>query len=82
MNILRKDLPGIRLKFVGITALSYRAIGTTKNKLTKSQFEELYTADKPIIASFHGYPETLAAIFENYTSRGRVRVQGSPSKGI
>lgn len=81
MNILRKDLPGIRLKFVGITALSYRAIGTTKNKLTKSQFEELYTADKPIIASFHGYPETLAAIFENYTARGRVRVHGYNEEG-
>ena len=81
INILRKDLPGIRLKFVGITALSYRAIGTTKNKLTKSQFEELYTADKPIIASFHGYPETLAAIFENYTARGRVRVHGYNEEG-
>ncbi|MBQ8985137.1 hypothetical protein IJ076_01065 [Candidatus Saccharibacteria bacterium] len=81
MKILRKDLPGIRLKFVGITALSYRAIGTTRNKLTKSQFEEMFTADKPIIASFHGYPETLAAIFENYTARGRVRVHGYNEEG-
>lgn len=81
MKILRRDLPGIRLRFVGITALSYRAIGTTRNKLTKSQFEELYTADKPIIANFHGYPETLAAIFENYTARGRVRVHGFNEEG-
>ena len=81
MKILRKDLPGIRLKFVGITALSYRAIGTTKNKLSKSKFEELFTADRPIIASFHGYPETLAAIFENYTARGRVRVHGFNEEG-
>lgn len=81
MKILRRDLPGIKLRFVGITALSYRAIGTTKNKLPKSQFEELYTADRPIIASFHGYPETLAAIFENYTARGRVRVHGFNEEG-
>lgn len=81
MKILRRDLPGIKLRFVGITALSYRAIGTTKNKLSKSQFEELYTADRPIIASFHGYPETLAAIFENYTARGRVRVHGFNEEG-
>lgn len=81
MKILRKDLPGIRLKFVGITALSYRAIGTTKNKLSKSKFEELFTADRPIIANFHGYPETLSAIFENYTARGRVRVHGFNEEG-
>lgn len=81
MKILRRDLPGIRLRFVGITALSYRAIGTTDNKLTKSQFEELYTADRPIIANFHGYPETLASIFQNYTARGRVRVHGFNEEG-
>ena len=81
MKILRRDLPGIKLKFVGIAALSYRAIGTTRNKLTKSQFEEMFTADKPIIANFHGYPETLAAIFENYTARGRVRVHGYNEEG-
>ena len=82
MKILRKDLPGIKLRFVGITALSYRAIGTTENKLSKSKFEELYTADRPIIANFHGYPETLAAIFENYTARGRVRVHGFNEEGL
>lgn len=81
MKILRRDLPGIRLKFIGVTALSYRAIGTTKNKLSKSRFEEMFTADKPIIANFHGYPETLAAIFENYTARGRVRVHGFNEEG-
>ena len=81
MKILRRDLPGIRLRFVGITALSYRAIGTTRNKLSKMKFEEMFTADKPIIANFHGYPETLAAIFENYTARGRVRVHGFNEEG-
>jgi len=81
IKILRKDLPGIKLRFVGITALSYRAIGTTTNKLSKSKFEELFTADRPIIANFHGYPETLAAIFENYTARGRVRVHGFNEEG-
>lgn len=81
IKILKRDLPGIRLRFVGITALSYRAIGTTYNKLSKSQFEELYTADRPIIASFHGYPETLASIFQNYTARGRVRVHGFNEEG-
>ena len=35
IKILRHDLPALKLRFVGINALSYRAIGTTENKLKK-----------------------------------------------
>ena len=81
MDILREDLPGVRFRFVGINALSYRAIGTTDNKLTKEKFSELFTDRKPIIANFHGYPETLENILENYTMRGRLRVHGYNEEG-
>jgi len=69
------------LRFVGINALSYRAIGTTQNKLSKQKFNELFTTDKPIIACFHGYPETLETILENYAERGRIRVHGFNEEG-
>ena len=81
MDILREDLPGVRFRFVGINALSYRAIGTTDNKLAKEKFSELFTDRKPIIANFHGYPETLENILENYTMRGRLRVHGYNEEG-
>jgi xylulose-5-phosphate/fructose-6-phosphate phosphoketolase len=81
IKILKQDIPSVKFRFVGINALSYRAIGTTKNKLSKEKFDELFTKDKPIIACFHGYPEALETILENYTSRGRVRVHGFNEKG-
>ena len=81
MKIIREDMPELKLRFVGINALSYRAIGTAENKLTKEKFEELFTADKPIIANFHGYPETLETILENYTYRARLRVHGFNEEG-
>lgn len=81
IKILKQDIPSVKFRFVGINALSYRAIGTTKNKLTKEKFNELFTKDKPIIACFHGYPEALETIMENYTSRGRVRVHGFNERG-
>ena len=81
IKILREDLPDLKLRFVGINALSYRAIGTTENKLTKNKFIELFTEDCPIIANFHGYPETLETILENYTERGRLRVHGFNDEG-
>ncbi len=81
IKILREDLPEIKLRFVYINSLSYRGIGTTENKLTKEQFAEIFTPNKPILANFHGYPETLENILENYTERRRLRVHGFNEEG-
>ncbi len=81
IKILKEDLPDIKIRFVYINSLSYRGIGTTKNKLSKEKFLELFTADKPILANFHGYPETLENILENYTKRRRLRVHGFNEEG-
>ena len=81
IKIIKQDIPDLRLRFVGINALSYRSIGTTDNKLSNDKFIELFTKDKPIIANFHGYPETLENILENYTNKSRLRVHGFNEEG-
>lgn len=81
IKILKEDMPEIKIRFVGIGALSYRSIGTTDNKLSVQKFEELFTKDKPILANFHGYPETLENILENYTGKWRLRVHGFNEEG-
>lgn len=81
IKILKEDLPEVKIRLVYINSLSYRAIGTTENKLSAEKFAEMFTKDKPIIANFHGYPETLETILENYTMRGRLRVHGCNEEG-
>lgn len=81
IKILKEDMPEIKIRFVSIGALSYRSIGTTDNKLSVQKFEELFTKDKPILANFHGYPETLENILENYTGKWRLRVHGFNEEG-
>lgn len=81
IKILRKDLPEVKIRFVYINALSYRGIGTVDNKLTKAKFTELFTENKPVLANFHGWPETLENILENYTERRRLRVHGFNEEG-
>lgn len=81
IKILRHDIPEVKIRFIGINALSYRSIGTTNNKLSREQFDEIFTTDKPILASFHGWPETLETILENYTDRRRLRVHGFYEEG-
>lgn len=81
IKMLKYDLPEVKIRFVGINALSYRGIGTTNNKLSQSKFDQLFTRNKPILANFHGYPETLENILENYTVRKRLRVHGFYEEG-
>lgn len=81
IKILKTDLPTIKIRFINIAVLSYRSIGTIDNKLGPSDFNDIFTARQPIIANFHGYPETFETILENYTYRGRLRVHGFNEEG-
>lgn len=81
MEILRQDLPGVKMRFVGITALSYNAIGTTENKFKQKTFDEYFTADKPVIANFHGYAESFRQILGQYTDARRITAHGFMDKG-
>ena len=81
LKIIKNDIPGLKIRFVNIAALTYRGIGTTERKLTKQEFDQIFTPDKPIVANFHGYPETLENILENYTLRSRLRVHGYIEEG-
>lgn len=81
IEILKNDLPELKIRFVYISSLSYMAIGTTENKISKEKFTELFTSDKPIVANFHGYPETLGNILNNYTDKSRLHIHGFLEEG-
>lgn len=81
LKILHRDFPGKRFRFINIAALSYNAIGTTDRPLSSTEFQQLFTVDKPIIANFHGYPATLHHIFTCYTHPARLHVHGYLDQG-
>lgn len=81
IRIVKHELPDLRLRFVGIAALSYGAIGTTENKLKQADFDDYFTPDKPILANFHGYPDTLRAILSRYADNKRLNIHGYEEQG-
>ncbi len=81
IKLAKQDAPDIRVRFVGIAALSYGAIGTTENKLKPSDFDDYYTYDRPIIVNFHGYQETIRSIFSHYADLRRVDIHGYEDQG-
>lgn len=66
IDIAKNEIEHIKLRFVNIMALTSCGFGTSGTCISKSEFESLYTDDKPIIINFHGYPETLKAIMFNF----------------
>ncbi|MDR2063499.1 MAG: hypothetical protein LBQ02_01765 [Candidatus Nomurabacteria bacterium] len=81
MDMARAKLPEIRLRFVGIAALSFDALGTTERRMSQSKFDEMFLEAPPIIASFHGYADTLKTILGNYTNSARLAVGGFLERG-
>lgn len=81
IEILKQDLPKIKFRFVGVTALSYNAIGTTENKLKQKTFDDYFTKDKPIIANFHGYTDTFKNILAQYADPNRIKAHGFEDQG-
>ena len=81
IKLAKKEAPDLRIRFVGVAALSYGAIGTTENKLKPNDFNDYFTLDKPIIVNFHGYPETAFSIFAHYASPYRLHIHGYEDQG-
>lgn len=81
MKILREDLYSVPMRFVGINALSYGAIGTYEKPFAQAQFNDYFTTERPIVASFHGYTDVLRQILSNYAEGDRVFVHGFEEQG-
>jgi xylulose-5-phosphate/fructose-6-phosphate phosphoketolase len=79
MQIVRAEAPEIKMRFVGLAALTFGGIGTTEQMLGQKTFDEYFLKNLPIVANFHGYPGALEQIFATY---GRVAdVRGYVEQG-
>ena len=70
---------GIRVRVVIINdLLILGATGIHPHALTLEAFEGLFTADKPIIVNFHGFPKDISGLlFSRNSHIGRSRVSFS-----
>jgi len=77
IDLAKNEWPEIRLRCVNINSLTSQGFGQGKNFINNAEFDRQFTADKPVICNFHGYPETLKAIIFNYVDNAeRFDVRG------
>jgi xylulose-5-phosphate/fructose-6-phosphate phosphoketolase len=77
IDILERERPDIRLRCVNIMSLTSNGIGQGGTPISAEEFNQHFTADKPVVCNFHGYPQTLTAILFDYPgAQGRFSVRG------
>jgi xylulose-5-phosphate/fructose-6-phosphate phosphoketolase len=65
ISIIRHRVPNLRMRMVSISHLSPAGIGNL-DCATQLDLNEYFTADKPVIINFHGYPQTIKQILFDY----------------
>jgi xylulose-5-phosphate/fructose-6-phosphate phosphoketolase len=83
IKILQEVAPEINTRFVSVSELTAFGIGDNSNlcRIDKDQFEKIFTADKPIIYTYHGYPEDIKQLIFNHPAAPRFQINGYVEKG-
>ena len=80
-SILRKNFPEIKIRFVNVVDIM-KLESNTKHPhgLTDSDYDYIFTKDKPIIFNFHGYPSLIHQLIYNRTNQN-IHVHGYQEEG-
>lgn len=81
IDIVKKDSPKIRIRFVNVTRLSARGSSESASHPQIQNADKYFTKDKPVIINFHAYPETVEAIISHLSKPERFSVHGYLENG-
>jgi len=80
--ILRQEFPHLKVRFVNVVDL-FRLVppGEHPHGLSDTDFDTLFTPDKPVIFNFHGYPWLIHKLTYRRSNQQRIHVRGYKEKG-
>jgi xylulose-5-phosphate/fructose-6-phosphate phosphoketolase len=80
--ILREKAPDLKLRFVNVVDLfKLQPASEHPHGSTEREFDSLFTTDKPIIFSFHGYPWLIHKLAYRFKGHNNLHVRGYKEKG-
>jgi len=80
--ILREQLPELRVRFVNVVDLfRMQPVAEHPHGSTDSEFDSLFTTDKPIIFNYHGYPWLIHKLSYRFRNHVNPHVRGYKEKG-
>jgi xylulose-5-phosphate/fructose-6-phosphate phosphoketolase len=81
-DILRRELPDLKVRVVNVVDLMRLQDATEHpHGLTDSEFDGLFTTDRPIIFAYHGYPWLIHRLTYRRTGHPNLHVRGYKEEG-
>jgi xylulose-5-phosphate/fructose-6-phosphate phosphoketolase len=81
-RILRERLPELRVRFVNVVDLMrLQDEHEHPHGLSDAQFDALFTADRPVIFAYHGYPWLIHRLTYRRTNHRNLHVRGYKEEG-
>jgi xylulose-5-phosphate/fructose-6-phosphate phosphoketolase len=82
VSILRQHLPDLKVRVVNVVDLmKLQSQSEHPHGLNDTDFDSLFTSDKPIILAFHGYPTLIHRLTYRRTNHGNIHVRGYKEEG-
>ena len=82
VDLLRRELPDLRVRVVNVVDLmTLQPKSDHPHGLSDAEFDALFTADKPVIFAFHGYPALIHRLIYNRANHANFHVHGFMDEG-
>lgn len=82
VQILRQNQPGLRMRVVNVVDLmTLQPDSEHPHGLSDSDFDALFTTDKPIIFAYHGYPWLIHRLTYRRRNHHNLHVRGYKEEG-
>jgi xylulose-5-phosphate/fructose-6-phosphate phosphoketolase len=81
-ELLRENVPDLRIRFVNVTNLFSLALPEAHpDGMTQEDFMELFTTERPVLFNFHGYPSAVHQLIHRRPLQERFHVRGYIEEG-
>jgi xylulose-5-phosphate/fructose-6-phosphate phosphoketolase len=82
VTLLREWLPQLKVRVVNVVDLmTLQPPGEHPHGLADSEFDAIFTGDKPIVFAFHGYPWLIHRLTYRRRNHGNLHVRGYKEEG-
>ncbi|MDH6194298.1 xylulose-5-phosphate/fructose-6-phosphate phosphoketolase [Mycobacterium frederiksbergense] len=81
-DILRRRLPELKVRVVNVVdIMRLQPESEHPHGLSKTEFDSVFTADKPVIFAYHGYPWLIHRLTYRHTNHAQLHVRGFKERG-
>ncbi len=82
VDLLRRHLPEVRVRFVNVVDLMRLEDDKEHpHGLSSAEFDALFTTDKPVVFAYHGYPWLIHRLTYRRTNHANIHVRGYKEEG-